>query len=645
MGAVSVSASRAVGVAGGAAAVVVRADELRSSAAPLLDQALRESPFVLVRQNSRGEMEISVRGSDARQAAVLLNGVPLSLGWDHRTDPSLIPLTGSEQIVIVRGLASLLNGPNTLGGSIEISHNPLSQPTGDQLWAGAGVDQYGATVASLGVARTVSDMGGGTLSMRMGGAYRNRDGVALPSGVIDPSQQNGLRTGTDLRQADGFMSLRWNNTRGRSFNVMLSGYDAERGVPPEEHIIDPRLWRYPVARRGIAMLSANTGLVSSPWGLASLEVGIGVNTGRVQIETFNDRTFNTVVGEELGDERAITARALLTHSLGLGTLRASLTSADIRYEETLSPSAPTDYRQQLSSAAVEMETPLGNRTRIAGGLVLDQSRVPLTGGQTVAPGPVASPGWRLGVSHELNPRARVHASVSQRSRFPSLRELYSGALDRFLPNPDLAPETLRGFEGGFTLNSVLPSAMQSSFQLIGFRHVLNDAVVRITLADAARFQRVNRDRINSIGAELLGGFTVGSHPERAVSVNGDATVQRIRVVDQSASNPRRRAENNPERRGRVEVGLPLLAQMRGFATARYTGTQYCLNGDTGNEDQLSARTVADVALQRTFAVANGGPFRFLRALVAFDNVGNTAVYDQCGLPQPGRTLRLMMTLR
>ena len=103
--------------------MVIKPSETRSSPAPLLDQALRESPFVLVRQNSRGEMEISVRGSDSRQAAVLLDGVPISLGWDHRTDPSLIPLTGSERMVIVRGLGSLLNGPNTLGGSIEISHD------------------------------------------------------------------------------------------------------------------------------------------------------------------------------------------------------------------------------------------------------------------------------------------------------------------------------------------------------------------------------------------------------------------------------------------------------------------------------------------------------------------------------------------
>lgn len=92
-----------------------------------------------------------MRGSDSRQAAVLLDGVPITLGWDHRTDPSLIPLTGSERMVIVRGLGSLLNGPNTLGGSIEITHDAFGQPAGGRRSrAGAGVGQFGSSVATLG---------------------------------------------------------------------------------------------------------------------------------------------------------------------------------------------------------------------------------------------------------------------------------------------------------------------------------------------------------------------------------------------------------------------------------------------------------------------------------------------------------------
>ncbi|MGV3707658.1 MAG: TonB-dependent receptor plug domain-containing protein, partial [Gemmatimonas sp.] len=478
--AVNVSASRAAGLVGGASAVIIKPQELRSSPAPLLHQALRESPFVLVRQNSRGEMEISVRGSDSRQAAVLLDGVPITLGWDHRTDPSLIPVTGTEQMVIVRGLGSVLNGPNTLGGTIDISHDPFGQPRQGRLWAGAGVDQTGATVGTLGFGKRVAEFGNGGLSLSTGVAHRDRRGFVLPKDAIDPTERDGLRTGTDQKQTDGFASLRWNNLRGSSVGFTVSGYNAERGVPPEEHLqTGARFWRYPYARRVIGMFSANSGVFNTPLGHGSVEAGVGVNNGNFKVSTFADRTYATTNGEELGDERTTTGRVAAMHSVGPATLRASFTHADIKYTETLSPTPAVDYQQKLMSTGVELEVPIMNRTRVSGGYVFDDAKTPVTGGRTPEQEPFSNAGWRVGVSHDLTSMLRLHGSASERSRFPALRELYSGALNRFRPNPDLKPETLLGFEAGITASSFIPSIAQSTVQVIGFRHKLDDAVIRI----------------------------------------------------------------------------------------------------------------------------------------------------------------------
>lgn len=646
--AVTVTRARAAGVVGGASAVVVRPVELRSSPAPTLEQALRESPFIHVRQNSRGEMELSVRGSDSRQAAVLLDGVPITLGWDHRTDPSLIPITGTRSLVIVRGLGSLLNGPNTLGGSIEVSHADVAGmvPGESHLWGGGGVDENAAFVTTVGGSRTFGAAGGGTLLVEGGVAYRDRDGYTVPGDAGDPTASDGLRTNSDLRHSDGFASLRWRTPTGASLGLTVSAFNAERGVPPEEGVSEPRLWRYPYHRRTIAALSAGSGQFATPFGYGSLEAGVGYNAGKIKIESFTDRTYQTLDETELGDERTMTGRVRLTHTLGAGTLRAAVTVADVRYTETLPPATPNDYRQTLFSGGAEIEQPLGLRTRLAGGVVFDKATTPETGGRTPGQAPFDAVGWRAGLSHELSSAVRLHASVSERSRFPALRELYSGALNRFLPNPDLEPETLLGFEAGVTLDRTLGSS-RATFQLTGFRHNLDDAVVRITLPDPDnRFQRINRDRIESTGAELLAGFVFGPDATRAVTLTGDALLQNISIHDQTVpGEPAHRAENNPEQRGSVELGLPLPWDLRGLATARYTGTQYCLHADTGNEVRLSGRTRSDLALERTFNLAGQGVFRALRALVSLDNVSNATVYDQCGLPQPGRTLRVMFSIR
>ena len=640
---VTVSAARAAATVGGASAVVVRSTELRTTPAPVLDQALREVPFVLVRQNSRGETELSVRGSDSRQTAVLVDGVPITLGWDHRTDPSLIPMTGEERLVVVRGLASLLNGPNTLGGTVEVTSDAAAFRTaGGRVTLGAGIDQYGAFTGVLS-GGTAFDAGSGSLSLRGGFAHRQRDGFAVPDDVGDPTARDGLRTNSDLRETDGFAAVRWANALGRSLGFSISAFDAEKGVPPEEHVGGPRLWRYPYHRRSLTALSASTGTVMTPFGYGSLTIGAGRNAGRLKIESYEDRTYLAVAGVELGDEEALTVRTLLTHSLGSATLRAGWTAADIKYEETLPPAGPADYRQKLSSTGVELDVPLGSSTSLVGGMVFDESKSPETGGREPGRESFDNTGWRLGISHELNPGWGLHASLSERSRFPALRELYSDALDRFTPNPNLKPETLMAIEGGFTMSAAIGTSY-STLQVTGFRHRLEDAVVRITLSNPTSFMRINRDRIQSTGIELLGGLTFGANPNREVTLNGDALFQSIRIFDATANDAERHAENNPEVRGRLELGVPLPWQIRGFATARHTGTQYCLNADTQNEMTLGSATATDLAVQRSVAVSSG-PFRTLRTVLSFDNVGNAAVYDQCGLPQPGRTLRLMMTIR
>jgi iron complex outermembrane recepter protein len=91
--------------------------------------------------------------------------------------------------------------------------------------------------------------------------------------------------------------------------------------------------------------------------------------------------------------------------------------------------------------------------------------------------------------------------------------------------------------------------------------------------------------------------------------------------------------------------VPMLRGTRAFANARYTGPQYCLHAEAGGEVRLGATTETSFALERRITVSRSGSVRSLRALLSLDNAGNLAIYDQCGLPQPGRTLRLMLAFQ
>ena len=74
---------------------------------------------------------------------------------------------------------------------------------------------------------------------------------------------------------------------------------------------------------------------------------------------------------------------------------------------------------------------------------------------------------------------------------------------------------------------------------------------------------------------------------------------------------------------------------------RLVGDQFCLNNDIGDLQPLADSHVFNLELRRLFR-RSGRVFGNVDALFALSNVTDGAVFDQCGLPQPGRTLRFQL---
>ncbi len=617
-------------VIGGAGAVVATVDSLRLPAAPLLEEALRAMPFILVHRNSRGEMEVSVRGSDSRQTAILVDGVPLTLGWDHRSDVSLVPITGATRISLVRGLSSLLHGPNVLGGVVEVSLADAAA---------------GATApSSLILSSTVDQLGGHAFQAAGGGAvgngftarggvgYRERSGLARAGGVIEPGPDRDLRTNSDAHEVDAFGALGWHGRNGARLGLSATTYKADRGVPPELHVDDPRYWRYPDASRTLVALSGRTATGTTPFGTGAVEASVGANFGRTRIDSYRTVAYDDIIGREAGDERVLTARVAADHSLGArATLRAAAVGAVVNYDETLDDDPVNLYEQRLWSLASEASWSPAASTQISGGLALDAADTPESGDKPPT-GRMSAWGGRVGVTHITSARGvRLHAALSRRSRFPALRELYSGALGKFDPNPDLKPEQLTAAEAGAT--TVLGAV---ELQAVAFHHQLKDAVVKVA-TEGKKKRRVNRDELRSTGTELLATW----HHRSGVELMGDLLLQRVRVIDPTidASD---RPENMPQIRGGAQLGVPLAWSVRGLASAHYLGDQYCVNPNKGPDLHLGANMQGNVALERDWSLGRAARavLSTLRTRLSVDNFTDQAAYDQCGLPQPGRTVRL-----
>jgi len=89
--------------------------------------------------------------------------------------------------------------------------------------------------------------------------------------------------------------------------------------------------------------------------------------------------------------------------------------------------------------------------------------------------------------------------------------------------------------------------------------------------------------------------------------------------------------------------LPLA--LRASATADHVGRQYCINPNAPGELELKASERFDADLSREFRLRSSGFGSRAELRAALDNITDTAIYDQCGLPQPGRTFRFQVRLR
>jgi iron complex outermembrane receptor protein len=191
--------------------------------------------------------------------------------------------------------------------------------------------------------------------------------------------------------------------------------------------------------------------------------------------------------------------------------------------------------------------------------------------------------------------------------------------------------------GGEVGATLLASTLQ--LQGVLFRHDLRDAVVRTTLPDR-RFKRINRDAVRSTGLELMGGFSRGG-----VQLSADALVQRVRIEDPAVRRSDRRPENQPDLRLGADVQLPAWAGLVVRASVDHAGRQYCVNPDTQGNQAIPAQRWVGGGVERAFALTPGGLFTRLVASLSLDNALDAGVFDQCGLPQPGRTIRFGLAVR
>jgi iron complex outermembrane receptor protein len=360
------------------------------------------------------------------------------------------------------------------------------------------------------------------------------------------------------------------------------------------------------------------------------------------IASYPSAAFERPEERQEDDDRTLGARLTLRHPLGLGALRltaSALTSVheqrDLVLDAAGQPLAgegfPTfRYSQRVVSAGVVYEVRPVPLLRLEAGLGLDAMFMPETGDKP-ARDPFADYNLTLGARYDA-PAWFARAAAGRKTRFPTMRELFGEALNRFLVNPDLAPESSWLFEVG-----VGRLGERFSVEAIPFATLTSNTIdQRNVEVDGERL----RQRINLEGSRVLGVELVGeARPVGAVVVSGHLTLMDVRRLQDAPDAPTRLAEK-PAAIGRLGIGYDTGQGPTALVEAVYTGRAYSLAEDNtfvplNTSLVLNARV--GYRLRPTPDVA-------VEVFGRVDNATDALVTPQLGLPGPGRTVQVGLRL-
>lgn len=600
--------------------------------APSVASAARLIPAAHVQTNSRGETLVYLRGAGERQVALFFDGALLNIPWDNRVDLSLVPSGVVGGMTVAKGVPSVLWGANVLGGAVNMVSRGLE---GEGLF-GELSRQVGSGGFDQGTTTLLGRRGGWSVAASVGRA--NRDGIAVPGGADLAFSQDagGPRTNTDFERTDLFGRVSYDFAADARLGASVLHVGGEKGVAPEGHL-DPavervRFWRYPDWRLTMGILSGEAGLGAA----TSVRGAVWASLFDQTIAGYTSVAYDERESAQYDDDRTAGGRLIVEHAfapvtlrLGLNALASTHRQRDVGYEGGERDESPEQtYRQGLYSAGLEAEASPADALTVTTGLSLDALTTPETGDKP-AQEAFVDYGVTSGAVYRLEAGWALTAALGRKTRFPTLRELYGEALDRFVISPDLRPESSVLAELGVRREGELFSG-----EATAFLNRTDGTLDQLRLADGRR-QRVNLGGSRILGVELAGAL----RPLPRVRLDGHLAVMDVRGYDEDGT--ARRLSEKPEAIGRLAVTYNPGLGPNASVEAEYTGPAYSPGRADGFARLdpafvLNARVGYRLDLAWLGAMGDG----FAR----INNVTDAVVVPQLGLPGPGRAVQVGIKL-
>ena len=459
-------------------------------------------PTALVYTNSRGEMLINLRNSDERQLGLFFDGMSLNVPWDNRFDMTFVPMDIIGSIVVNTNPSSILYGANILSGVIDIATIER-----ENNGYGGNFRISGNDASTMSGAFTI-DGKYNKFNFIANAGYTQSDGFLLSSNTPIMSNQTAntnLRTNTDYKMFNGYARGEYHFSPNSKYGLSINYTKGDKGVAPEGFNPEPRFWRYPDWNRTIITLNGIS--TFSPEKNTSLRSTLWYDYFTQTINSYNDITYKDLIEKQIDQDNSFGGRFVFsTNTFANQNLRIVLNVLYSEHNEKIKSESDSlksnlDFSSLLISTGADY-TFDWKKYLLSFGIAYDYLLTPKTGVFFANENENYSDyGAFASFSYITSENLKFVANLSRRTRFQTMREAYSGALGKFLVNPDLKPEN--------AINTELKSIYEiNNFEISGalFGRFSNDLIIQKTVVDPAdgkkKKQRFNLSESQNYGVDL-----------------------------------------------------------------------------------------------------------------------------------------------
>lgn len=429
-------------------------------------EVITEVPGVTLQVGGRrAETRANIRGFDSRQVMLYLDGIPIHMPYDGNIDLSRFQLADLTQIEVSKGLGSLLEGPNALGGSINLVTRKPNQ-------AFEGMLDFAMEVGDKGVFKHSQNLQVGSVLnesfyLQAGISAFDADNFPL-SNDYQPQANNGIvyqPEGERLRSGSENLSgnLKLGYTPNATDEYSLSFYRTEgsKESSPYAGTADMvRYWDWPQWDKQSLYYVGYTQFGSGEQA-AYLKSRLFYDQFDNALNSYDDETYSTVTKgyafRSQYNDQSIGGSIEGGFPLANHLLKAALFVKQDEHKERDNDKDNADldnrwktFQAQTYALALENQIQLSDLTRLTLGYRYDHYELTKTDDGDPGTDPKGAQhqdNWQAKLQHKWGDHELL-AGISLKSRFPGMKDQVSYRLGRAIPNLDLQAEQALHYEVG-----------------------------------------------------------------------------------------------------------------------------------------------------------------------------------------------------